>query len=253
MFRTLLQMTQNQLFDFAVSKLEKYNYKPIIGKTRITEEKEYIAAPGDIPIVLVAHLDTVFDDDGRKDMVVCHDTEQGIWWSPNGLGADDRAGVYMIFSILEQTKLRPHILFTTDEETIGGGADAVAKIKDQLFKNVSYIIELDRKGYQESVYYDCDNPEFEAYVNSFGFHTDEGTFTDISIICPNWGVAGVNLSVGYLWEHSYIEHFYSAFWYDTYRKVVRMLDDKEGYKDWKYIPKKYEIKEKQNNGKGRRQ
>ena len=93
--------------------------------------------------------------------------------------------------------------------------------------------------------------DFEKYINSFGSKTAEGTYTDISIICPNWGVAGVNLSVGYFWEHSYMEHFYGSFWYDTYRKVVRMLDDKEGYKGWKYIPKKYEIKEKQDNGKRR--
>ena len=114
------------------------------------------------------------------------------------------------------------------------------------------MIELDRQGYKECVFYDCDNPDFEKYVNSFGFNTETGTFTDISIICPEWGVAGVNLSVGYLWEHSYIEHFYSEMWYDTYRKVVRMLDDKDGYKKiWKYIPRVYEVKEKKDNGKGR--
>lgn len=261
MFRALLQMTQKELLDFVVDKLKEKEYNPVIGISNIFNEKEYVAAEGNIPIVLIAHLDTVFDDNGRKEIQVYHDPDQGVYWSPSGLGADDRAGVHMILSILEQTKLRPHILFTTDEETIATGAEAVSKIKDKLFKNVSYVIELDRKGFQEAVYYDCDNKEFEQYINNFGFHTDKGTFTDISIICPNWGVAGVNLSVGYIWEHSYIEHFYSNFWYDTYRKVVRMLDDKDGYsKTWKYIPKEPKIdfmkkynerikkKEKQNNG-----
>lgn len=252
MFRAILQMTQKQLFNYLIDELKEKDYNIIIGKTNVTNENEYIAAEGNIPVVLIAHLDTVFNDESRNEMEIYHDTEQGVWWSPNGLGADDRAGVYMILQILEQTKLRPHILFTTDEETIATGADAVASIKNKLFKEVSYVIELDRKGYQEAVYYDCDNKQFEAYINSFGFHTEDGTFTDISIICPKWEVAGVNLSVGYFWEHSYVEHFYSVFWYDTLKKVIKILEDKNGYKQiWKYIPKQYEIKEKQNNGKGR--
>ena len=119
-------MTQKQLFNYLIDELKEKDYNIIIGKTNVTNEDEYIAAEGNIPVVLIAHLDTVFNDENRNEMEIYHDTEQGVWWSPNGLGADDRAGVYMILQILEQTKLRPHILFTTDEETIATGADAAA-------------------------------------------------------------------------------------------------------------------------------
>ena len=242
MFRTILRMMQTELFDYLVDILKEKDYNVIVGKNNILKEREYIAAKGNIPIVLLAHLDTVFPDETRKNMSIYHDSEQGVIWSPNGLGADDRAGVYMILQILESTDLRPHILFTTDEESTSIGAEAVSSKKEELFGEVSYIIELDRQGYKECVFYDCDNPKFQKLIESYGFKTEQGTFTDISIICPSWGVAGVNLSVGYLWEHSYVEHFYSAMWYDTYRKVLQMLNDKDAYsKTWKYIPKEPKI------------
>ncbi len=236
MLKKILRMTQTELYDFVVEELNKY-YKKVITQ----EKKEFVAAKGDIPIVLVAHLDTVFNEEGRKEMLIFHDPEEDVTWSPNGLGTDDRAGVLMILRIIQKTKLRPCILFTTDEESIGTGAEAVAKKKQELFGDISYVIELDRQGYKECVFYDCDNPEFQKFIENFGFETKIGTFTDISIICPEWGVAGVNLSVGYYYEHSYIEYFYSVVWYDTYKKVIKMLETPCD-RIWRYIPKNYEIK-----------
>ena len=262
MFREILQKTQTELYDYLIDKLKEKGYNNII---TTAGKYEFIAAKGTIPIVLVAHLDTVFKEGNRSQMLIYHDSEQGVWWSPNGLGADDRAGVYMILQILEQTNLRPHILFTTDEESKATGASAVCGKKDDLFGDISYIIELDRQGYRECVFYECDNPEFEKFIEGFGFTTQSGTFTDISIICPDWEVAGVNLSVGYIYEHSRIEHFYEAMWKDTYKKVVKMLETKCD-RVWKYIPKEYDTqsdiyeklmkiynnsqKEKKSNGKG---
>ena len=239
MFREILQKTQIELYDYLIDKLKEKGYNNII---TTAGKYEFIAAKGEIPIVLLAHLDTVFKEDTRKDMLIYHDAEQGVWWSPNGLGTDDRAGVYMILQILENTKLRPHILFTTDEETLGTGAEAVCGKKEDLFGDISYLIQLDRKGYQECVFYDCDNPDFTKFIEEFGFKTQEGTFTDISIICPDWGIAGVNLSVRYIYEHSYMEHFYEGMWKDTYKKVIKMLETKCD-RVWKYIPKEYEFSE----------
>ena len=234
MVKEIFQMTQNELFDYLLNELNKTGYNCFAPKN-----KAFIAAKGTIPIVLLAHLDTVFRDETRHDMLIFHDKENGVYWSPDGLGADDRAGVIMILSILKKTKLRPNILFTTDEETNATGAISVCDLQKTLFGEVKYIIELDRQGFRESVYYGCNNKEFEEYVNDFGFETAQGTFTDISIICPNWDVAGVNLSVGYLYEHSYIEHFYGSFWYDTYKKVIKMLEH-PCQKYWKYYIKENE-------------
>ena len=226
--KTILRQTQDELYNFLVKFLKiKYD------KVDCQESRTYIAAEGDIPIVLIAHLDTVFIDSSRKNMVIFYDQEKKVMWSPNGLGTDDRAGVAMILKLLNETELRPHILFTTHEESDAEGACEAAVAMP--FKKINYCIELDRQGYNDSVYYDCDNKEFEKYINNFGFCTQEGTFTDISIICPEWKVAGVNLSVGYCYEHSYIEHFAFNSWYETYNKLCKMLIDK-GNKHWKYIP-----------------
>ena len=82
-------------------------------------------------------------------MLIFHDKENGVYWSPDGLGADDRAGVIMILSILRKTKLRPNILFTTDEETNATGALSVCDLRKTLFGDVKYIIVLDRQGFRE--------------------------------------------------------------------------------------------------------
>ena len=74
-----------------VDKLKEKEYNVIT-----TPEKDYIAAKGQIPIVLITHLDVVYQELTRKNMLIYHDSEQGVWWSPNGLGADDRAGVLRI-------------------------------------------------------------------------------------------------------------------------------------------------------------
>ena len=54
-----------------------------------------------------------------------------------------------------------------------------------------------------------------------------GTFTDISYLCPAWGVAGVNLSVGYEDEHSAIETLHVNAWQATFEKVKNILSEEE--------------------------
>ena len=41
--------------------------------------------------------------------------QKNVMISPDGLGADDRAGVFMIMNIVK-AGFRPHVIFTTDEE-----------------------------------------------------------------------------------------------------------------------------------------
>ena len=161
-------------------------------------------------------------------------------WSPDGLGADDRAGIYAILTLVKRG-YRPHIIFTTDEERgCIGASKLVEVIKKCPFKELKYIIELDRRGANDSVFYDCDNKKFEKYVNAFGFKTDYGSYSDISVIAPAWGVAAVNLSVGYLDEHSELERLYCSALENTISKVEEMLKLSKTAKKFKYIPLKRE-------------
>ena len=117
-----------------------------------------------------------------------------------GLGADDRAGVFAIIQILRK-KYRPYVLFTTDEEMGGYGAHIFVEAHP-VAPNIKYMIELDRAGERDCVFYECENFTFMDYVESFGFKQAIGSFTDISIIMPEWEIAGVNLSGSYIFARA---------------------------------------------------
>lgn len=198
---------------------------------------DYIYAEGDIPIALAAHMDTVFEKDTLySQRELFYDRVKNTMWCDKGAGFDDKAGIYAIFQILK-SGLKPHVIFTTDEEKGCIGATALATLR-QPFKDLKYIIQLDRRGVNDCVFYDCDNPEFVKYVETFGFTEAIGSFTDISDICPAWKVAGVNLSVGYNCEHTTSETLYVPALLNTIDRVKKMLSEAV-IPAFEYIPSKY--------------
>lgn len=210
-------------------ELLKAKYKKVI------YNEKFIYAVGDIPVALCAHMDTVFTN---TPVDIYYDKEANVLWSPQGLGADDRAGVWAILSILK-TQLRPSVIFTMDEECGGLGASALIKKYKKPLTDLKYVIQLDRQGMDDCVFYDCDNRDFVEYVESFGFHEQIGSFTDISIICPEWKVAGVNLSVGYFREHSPTETLNVSYLLSTITKTIKMLKQIGKAEHFKYIPFDY--------------
>ncbi|WP_051585992.1 zinc-binding metallopeptidase family protein [Caldanaerobius polysaccharolyticus] len=227
-FTTLVKATAEQLLDSLLpSELRMQDYK------RITHDSSFLYAPGDIPVMLVAHLDTVHKKPPRK---IYYDPAARVYWSPDGLGADDRAGVYAILQLLNR-KLRPYVLFTDEEETGGGGAWEAVEVLDP--PTVNLIIELDRKGSTDAVFYDCDNPEMEKYITGFGFRKAFGSFSDISILCPEWGIGGVNLSVGFYEAHTRVEYLCMNELEDTIERVVQILANPPAEK-FEYIPAYYD-------------
>ena len=218
-----------QLFE-EVASLTQDNLKRVMSKylqkhyKKVTTTVDYIFAEGDIPIALVAHMDTVFSYPPDE---IFYDTRKNVMISPDGLGADDRAGVWIILQII-RSGLRPHIILTTDEESGCIGASMLVKDYPNCpFEDLRYLIQLDRRGECDCVFYDCDSPEFEKYVESFGFITAIGSFTDISVICPEWGIAGTNLSVGYRDEHSKSEVLFIQPLLRTLEKVKIMLKEND--------------------------
>lgn len=184
--------------------------------------KDYIVAVGNIPIALVAHMDTVF----KKPVTnLYYDKDKGVLWSPEGLGADDRAGIFIMIKLIQEG-LRPSIILTCDEEKGGVGAAVLAQ-EDCPIPNLKYMIQLDRRGACDCVFYECYNKDFFQYVSSFGFREAYGTFSDISFLMPEWEICGVNLSVGYEDEHSFSETLHISHMFDTIRKVKNMLLEKE--------------------------
>lgn len=215
LFERLVSLSQKEMHK-AMAQYLKAKYDNVIFT------KDYLVAIGDIPIALVAHMDTVFKTPVSD---LYYDQRKGVLWSPDGLGADDRAGIFAILKILQEG-LKPSVIFTTDEEMGGVGAAALAE-KECPIPGLKYMIQLDRRGSNDCVFYDCYCPEFVDYVESFGFCEKWGSFSDISFLMPEWQVCGVNLSVGYEDEHSYTEILNINPLFDTIKKVKKMLQEKE--------------------------
>ena len=234
----LLTLNQKETYGFLRGVLSRYYKNPHF-------DKDYIYCKGTLPILLVAHMDTVYDHEYRRygyfkyeqkqdinNKQIFYDNDQQVIWSPQGLGADDKAGIYLILRLL-QNNLRPHVLFTTDEEIGGFGAESFAQDYKKVLKrsDIKYIIELDRQGKEDCVFYDCANEEFENFINSFGFITEYGSFSDISTICPACGIAGVNLSVGYYQEHTLGEYMSILQNDKIYDIIYYMVKESEKVKD----------------------
>lgn len=222
------QLPQETLLKVMKKYLEK-KYENVISTG------DFIIAVGDIPIALVAHLDTVFSVPPTD---IYYDRNKNVMWSPQGLGADDRAGVFAIAQIVKKG-YKPTVILTTDEEIGGVGAAKMVSAFPNSPTDLKYIIELDRQGSNDCVFYSCDNPDFEEYVENFNFVTNFGSFSDISIICPAWKIAGVNLSIGYYNEHSKIETLNIGQMFNTIKQVQKMLDSAETANHFEYKELKY--------------
>lgn len=196
-------------------------------KNAIASKGNYILVPGQAPVMLLAHLDTVHKEPVKT---ICRSDNGNVLMSPQGIGGDDRCGVYALVTAHARLMVKPWLLFTCDEEVGGIGASAFCyeHSKSKLPKgldSLKALIEIDRKGRNDAVYYDCDNTEFEEYITGKGFHTEFGSFSDISLIAPELGVAAVNLSSGYYNAHTQHEYINRKQLNGTVNKVVQIIED----------------------------
>lgn len=213
-----LKPTQKELF----SQLRKM-YRGVA----IVRKGSFILVPGEAPIMLLAHMDTVHEKPVKD---ICKSSDGNILMSPQGIGGDDRCGIYAITSAYKAAPVKPWLLFTCDEEIGGVGARAFASEHDKgklpkELDDLKLLVEVDRKGSKDAVYYDCDNPEFEAYITSKGFVTAYGSYSDISTVAPELGVAAVNLSSGYHNAHTLHEYINRKQINATTQKVIEIVAD----------------------------
>lgn len=176
-------------------------------------------------VALVAHIDTVHDDEHEREVIINEAVR--TLWSPQGLGADDRAGVWaalMIFNSVEEP-LRPIVLLTDLEECGGHGAKEAVQIFGDKLSMATFLVELDRKGNRECVFYNAEPPEFVDYIETFGFARNNGKFSDISIISPAVNRCGVNLSIGYHHAHTRKEYLSLTHMDNTIEALPALLTD----------------------------
>lgn len=227
LFEKIIRLKQYALKDFLYSILIGFGYDVVYADG-------YLFAKGNVPVMMCAHMDTVHKEPVRD----IYMSDKGYIWSPQGIGGDDRCGIYTALMSIRDG-IKPYILFTEDEEIGCVGANYFADdIRNGIIKiediNVNFIIEVDRKGSNDSVYYDCDNPEFEKFIDTYGFKTAYGSCSDISYVAPALGVAAVNFSSGYYSAHTTSEYIVLDELYNVIERVNTIIKDTADGKTAKY-------------------
>lgn len=206
----------------------------IYGKDNCVVTEKYIFGKGSLPVILCAHMDTVFKSPPE---IIVYDRKQELIMSPQGIGGDDRNGIYSILTLINKYKgCLPYVLFTTKEEVGCLGAKDAAKPLTDKVKGVRFAVQLDRQGSNDAVFYQCRNKSFIKYICSFGYKETLGTSTDICYLCPKWNIAGVNFSCGYMYNHSKEELVNVKDMYKTISMVEKILDDVKSKPEQKPFP-----------------
>ena len=217
-FIAILAMTKETLFDYNVKVLKAYGYEV---ESYFDETEGYIFARGTMPVCLCAHMDKV---PWYKNMKTYQKRRVGNdirLSSSQGIGGDDRCGVYMIHRMLEYG-YRPSVLFTMGEEIGCRGANKFCNDHDKDFlKDINAFIQIDRRGNKDIVKYSDENFELVKAIEPFGFEYAYGSCTDISVLMPHFKISGVNISSGYYHEHTGVTEYVSINDVDS---IIERLD-----------------------------
>lgn len=218
----ICKLTQNGVANFVKKEV------------KCMSRKGFVYHKGKLPILLVCHMDTVHKELPKKIR------GKNVISSPQGIGGDDRCGVYAVLEILK--KYDCHAVFTEDEERGGIGAEyfAHSKLAKRLKDKMLFAIEIDRKGSTDAVFYRCDNKDFTEFITKDYWKEAHGSYTDICTICPSINCAGVNLSSGYYAQHTVAETInlkeLDVIIEQTKKLIESGLKDNKRYE---YVEKKY--------------
>ena len=179
-----------------------------------------IVVKGKDKITLVSHMDIhpIIDNNHKEKKLLSF---LNTVYCKTGIGGDDRCGVLVILELLDRG-YRPNIILTEKEEV---GRVGVRKLIDNnydLLKDITkdspYLMGLDRKGFNEVVFYGCDNKEFINFLlNEYHLDYNVGSFSDVSSLGPSLNKAICNISVCYYSAHSENE-------YVNLKKLKLMID-----------------------------
>lgn len=222
-FVDVCRMSQEEVKNYMRKYLANKQYN-------IESQDGFLYAKGEIPVLLVAHMDTVHKQPVRETI-----TANGKISSPQGIGGDDRCGIFIIMNIVKELKCS--VLLCEDEEIGGVGARKFTKSKFINELDVNYIIEFDRANSRDAVFYGCDNEEFTEFVTeNTGFKEAFGSFSDISVIAPAAKIAAVNLSCGYYKAHTTDEYVVYEEMMNTIEAAKELIKTECG--EFEYVAKR---------------
>lgn len=218
-FKFVLTQSQDDLFK-GIVKYFLYVDKVVDNKYIILKKDNKIKP------MLCVHLDTINTHSKCGDKLHNNDIvdfTDGFMLKPTTtyscLGADDRAGVYMVLEHYVQLLDNFHIGVFCDEEVGGYGSNELTELTD-----VSCFIGLDREGSMEVATYGYNNRELIDLFVSKGFKEVRGSFTDASVLAGIHNKPCVNLSVGYYGQHSDGEYVLFKDMEDTLKVILNDVD-----------------------------
>lgn len=224
---------------FVLKALEPYaDHMTVDHYGNIIAEKKFGAGP---TVLLNAHLDTY--ERIMPDRYIIKDGD--IWSSSEGiLGADDRAGVNIVLAVAQTVnenlfKGTIKYVFTVEEEIGLRGAKEVTK---SFLWDVDMAFVIDRRGTNDIVVSrGSDEPfcsptfgtELERIARGAGYHdwkTVAGGSSD-TYIWSQSSIESVNLSAGYLYEHTFAEQLDVGACYETYQYLMEILNASSGLRN----------------------
>ena len=158
---------------------------------------------------IVAHLDQV-QRNHSKDFIPIETKELIFGYSPRnrrqeGLGADDKNGIWIALKCLEKYKILK-VAFFVEEET---GCRGSSQADMDFFRDCRFVIQPDRRGYKDLIttigWTDLCSDEFLKAIGykQFGYQKTEGAMTDILALKENGlEISCINLSCGYYEPHT---------------------------------------------------
>lgn len=160
--------------------------------------------------MLCAHTDTVMNIHPKK-FSYTDITQSKICNFDNALcGADDRLGCFLINQMVKSNPNDFIFALFDKEETGGVGSSDFTNSPDfdEICKQVSCFIGLDRRGDSDLASYDYESDEFlELLTTIDGYKSAMGSFTDVATLASESLISCVNFSVGYYNEHTANECF----------------------------------------------
>ena len=158
---------------------------------------------------LAAHMDQV-QHNHSKDFTVVGIGGDVIGWSPKchsqqGLGADDKNGIYVCLELLRRLDAVKVAFFVGEEVGCVGSSE----VDLSFFSDCRFIIEPDRRGGNDLITSmfcgDVCSQDFIKAIGAeaYGYREEEGSITDVGTLVERGvGISCLNLSCGYYNAHS---------------------------------------------------
>lgn len=178
---------------------------------------------GNPEIVFVAHVDTLAKDVAARvyrNTIITNTLNYPI-------GGDDRCGVTIIEALQNLTYPPMCILFNYEEiGCLGSKVFGDIYKSTSIFGDTKLFVGLDRRS-NNFVTYSKNDEQFNEYVAKMKIGKMEfGTISDVRILSDIFGIANINLGVGFYKEHTTREFIIIDEFLCAYEKALRIYHHK---------------------------